>query len=1240
MTASLLQWNIRGYRRNYGDLTKLLSTHLPISVCIQESLLGDHNPRPPRQYSIEVLNPNGGPYPGNGLVTLVRRDILKIRLTLNTPLQALAVRINYNGKLLTICNIYLHPNARLETRDLSGLVDQLPRPYLLLGDFNARNPMWGDETRNQHGVAVEQFLLSDSSCLLNSGEKTHFHVQTGISTAIDLSLCSAGEVELYTWKVAEDLHGSDHYPIIIETKAEEPIERESKPIMKRADWKTFECLTAMIPPNEEDSIDTLVEKLTNVIRIAASIAIPHSRGGMRPRSVPWWNDQCTQANVDRKRALRRYQRTKSLGDKIAYNRARAYAQLVKDNARKKSWQKYVSTLTKDTQLSTVWQRVNMMTGKYSGRNQSHLVIGRDVLTQPEEIATALADHFSDVSSGVHTQAPFRRMRQRLEEIPPLLDDDENLPYNEPIAYIEMNNALRRSKNSSPGEDKIPYQFLKKAHPTAISYLLFIYNKIWEQNSYPKQWRSAIILPFPKPGKPPTDVNNYRPIALTSCMGKLLERIIHTRLMNHLEGHHMITQIQHGFRRNRSTTDALMGLQTHINENAKLRRQTVAIFFDLQKAYDTIWRYGLIRDLHRYNIKGHLAHYICNFLTNRTFKVKYGSSMSPEREQLQGVPQGSVLSCALFILAMNSIADVIPNEVHCSLFVDDVMICSSSARLPLLERRLQGAVNRIERWATENGLKFSSTKTMALHFTGRCKEDRPPTLKLYNEQIPLKTDTKFLGMVIDNKLSWKMHLTQLKADCLRRLQVIKSVSHRTWGADRETMLRIYRAIVRAKLDYGCVVYQSANQSALKKVDPVHNAAIRLCTGAFRSSPISSLHAESGEQPLHLRRKQLTLQYAARTKQLPHSPAWNNIHLINQETRSITLRIPSTDPIPDNYQQPIIRAMKITPRNIPYWKIPITIFCLRWLQGTKQGEGPISLRAKFWEHLNEHHLNSFHLFTDGSKNGENVGCAVVSTAEVLTQKRLMGVTSVYTAELIALADALGVVRDRDEQSFTIFCDSRSAIDSLHHIDTNHPIIQQIQLNIINLINGGKTVKLCWLPSHVNIAGNEKADEAARRAASSQMEIHNMKAPARDFYPTIKQSIRDSWQRNWQITQIDQGNKLRALKDTVRAWNYDVCPNRQSEIVLCRLRIGHTRITHKYLMENCPPPFCQGCLVPLTVIHLLVECPDFTRVRRRHFPMLRGADANADMTKVLAEVPGIRFKIDRLMDYLSDCNLLDRI
>ena len=149
----------------------------------------------------------------------------------------------------------------------------------------------------------------------------------------------------------------------------------------------------------------------------------------------------------------------------------------------------------------------------------------------------------------------------------------------------------------------------------------------------------------------------------------------------------------------------------------------------------------------------------------------------------------------------------------------------------------------------------------------------PVLKLDNDHIQFVKEAKFLGLIWDTKLTFEPHIKYLKARCQKSLNILKVLSRTEWGADRTTLLKLYRSLVRSNLDYGCLVYGSASKTALAKLDPVHNQGLRLSLGAFRSSPVESLYVEAHEPPLEIRREKLALQYTIRLKANPGNPAYD-------------------------------------------------------------------------------------------------------------------------------------------------------------------------------------------------------------------------------------------------------------------------------------------------------------------------------------------------------------------------------
>ena len=233
--------------------------------------------------------------------------------------------------------------------------------------------------------------------------------------------------------------------------------------------------------------------------------------------------------------------------------------------------------------------------------------------------------------------------------------------------------------SATGPDKIHYQMLKHLPENSLETLLNIFNYIWTTDKFPEDWTYATIIPIPKPGKDPSEPNNYWPIALTSCLCKTLERMINKRLTWFLESNNHISRFQSGFRSDRNATDNLVRLETFICDAFIKKEHVVAVFFDLEKAYDTTWRYGILKDINKLGLRGRLPTFIENFLADRAMHVRVGSSLSDYYDQEQGVHQGDVLSTTLFSIKINDIVKCLGNLTDCSLYVDDFCICYRSKK---------------------------------------------------------------------------------------------------------------------------------------------------------------------------------------------------------------------------------------------------------------------------------------------------------------------------------------------------------------------------------------------------------------------------------------------------------------------------------------------------------------------------------------------------------------------------------
>ena len=226
------------------------------------------------------------------------------------------------------------------------------------------------------------------------------------------------------------------------------------------------------------------------------------------------------------------------------------------------------------------------------------------------------------------------------------------------------------------------------------------------------------------------------------------------------------------------------------------------------------------------------------MSDRSIKVRVGNTLSSPFKLEGGVPQGTVLSVTCFAVAINSVVSEISSPVRASLFVDDLAIYCTAYDAESACRYIQKSINSISEWAKHNGVKFSTSKTVAIRFT-RCKrQEAVPHLKLDGAILPYADEVKFLGMIFDSKLTWAKHIDDLKLKVKKSLNLLKVIFGFDWGADKKSLLQICDALCRSKLDYECQIYSSASKSKLDAHHVVHNMGLRICSGAFRTSPVET------------------------------------------------------------------------------------------------------------------------------------------------------------------------------------------------------------------------------------------------------------------------------------------------------------------------------------------------------------------------------------------------------------------
>ena len=623
--------------------------------------------------------------PRGGVSISVHKSLAHSAISLNTPLQAIALRVTLH-KVISVCSLYLPPSSPCDMNDLTNLLQQLPSPVVLLGDYNAHSPVWGCQNVDTRGRLVEDLIANNNLCLLNNKTPTYVHPATGSTSAIDLSLCSANIMTQFTWEVHDDLCGSDHFPIIIRMIKPVHIQTPVRWKLHKADWETFTSLCKE-QLNSTDNISN-IEHFTDQLVEISNKTIPKTSDKPKKFKPVWFTENCTAAIKERKKSLHQFQINRTTDNLTLFKIQRAKTRRTIREEKKESWRNYVNKLNTNTTSKEVWSMIRKINGFAKTPEIHHLNVNGNTITDVKDIADTIAASFSMTSSSESYSDAFKHIRKQKESRKLNFYSNNNEYYNNNLTTSELIQSIELSKDTSPGPDSIHYQMLKHLPSESLTLLLNLYNNIWNGGVFPDMWQKATVIPLVKPGKNSSDPNSYRPIALTSCLCKTFERIINKRLIYFLERNNIITEHQSGFRANRSTADQLIRLETWVREGFVNCEHVVTVFFDLEKAYDTTWKHGIMIDLHEAGLRGRLPLLIAKFLSNRNFKVQIGNTQSDLYPQENGVPQGSILSVTLFGVKINSIVKAVNPGTDCTVFVDDFSICYRSRQVCTIERQLQ------------------------------------------------------------------------------------------------------------------------------------------------------------------------------------------------------------------------------------------------------------------------------------------------------------------------------------------------------------------------------------------------------------------------------------------------------------------------------------------------------------------------------------------------------------------------
>ena len=370
-----------------------------------------------------------------------------------------------------------------------------------------------------------------------------------------------------------------------------------------------------------------------------------------------------------------------------------------------------------------------------------------------------------------------------------------------------------------------------------------------------------------------------------------------------------------------------------------------------------------------------------------------------------------------------------------------------------------------------------------------KKKRPenPHITLDGNVISVAPVVRYLGLYFDQRLTWARHIRHLRESCLSAMNLLKLLSHLEWGADRKTLEMMSNALIISKLKYGDQIYGSARPSILKGLDTIVNQCRRINSGAFRSSPIISIHVEAGSMPFSYMIDQDILKQLFKVRSSPDSPTFNCTTQEEWPQEAPSKLSPfmgkRAEALRNEYHIPNVPIRQIETPNIPPWKLPLITTCFSTTD-KKSLTSEEQLRAVFSAHAEECHAHTTPVYTDGSKTRASVGYAAIFPQKTI-KGRLHKFASIFTAELTAILLAIKEIcssQSNHSTNYTIYADSQSVLKTITNIYSSHPIVTEIHKWLYRTSVRKKNINFCWIPSHIGIAGNEKADNAAKAGAES--------------------------------------------------------------------------------------------------------------------------------------------------------------
>ena len=1098
----------------------------------------------------------------------------------------MAIGIESNGSTLILVSSYMPYDSHDEPppnllRNLVNFCVQKNYQLIIGADANSHNTAWGSTDINDRGDKLLDYILSTDLQICNVGDKPTFS-NVNRQEVIHITLASRNiERKISGWRVSEKENFSDHNTIHFSILTECRGQLDSYRNVRKTDWTMYRSKSTenftQTDFLETDSLEVHTDKLTKAIKEAylESCRLTRTRKKTKP---PWWTGELTRLKKEAARLKNRYSRNPTEENATAKKDALRKYTLEMQYAKRKKWKNFCSEMMDMSNTSRISKILKVGEKQIIGTIKNNLT-GELSSTPEEALQFLLKAHFPDQEAGDPAE-----LDEEVEEQNQVNQFDGN-QVDDICNRILNKDALKAAFTSfkphkAPGVDGIYPIMIQKGIDILQPQLLSLYRKSIKAGKVPNQWTESRVAFIPKPGKDDTmDPKSYRPISLTSFLLKGMERLILWDLEVTVEREKPLKPDLFSYREGKSTEDALHKVIHKIEKSLSNKQVAVAMFLDIEAAFNNATFGGMKQVLVEKGVVMPLTQWIVNSLSSRIVTAQQGFHKS-SKTVTKGCPQGGILSPYLWNLIMDDLLKMFPNlhSTYVIVYADDVMLLGIGIDEKTIVDNLRRDVGILQNWANKHSLNFSPSKTKLMLFSRRTEKIRP-VLKIGDQEIDWVEDHKYLGMHVDCKLNWNIHLKEVIQKATYTLVRCRMLLGRHWGLTPKVMKWLYTAVIRPIITYGSAVWiQKIDEKTLqKKLTKLQRKACLMITNGSCSTPTAGMEAILSMRPLHI--------HVAETA----------IASLQRMSRQGTWTAQEGETVSGHARTLMKMAKEIEELSLPTDRLRFKH------RSSNNFEVIIQEREEISKDSGKplpRDQDTVHVFTDGSKSEERSGAAyLIKSQEIREQDYfpLGPLTTVFQAETVAISAATRKLLELEVKNKKIrfMVDSQSAIKALGNYTTKNCLVKESK-DSLNRLGTENDVAIHWIPGHEGHLGNEVADRLAKRGAERMYWGPEPGLPLTNTF--FKNLIRD-WGRKKHNAEWTSRTDCRQTKMFVpsigpKAKKGFMNASRTRARIITQILTGHNNLRrHRYLMKLEDSPMCENCgLEEETSEHYITSCPAY--------------------------------------------------